>query len=316
MNKNKNYCIVFSTKNQYRTFEELLFAKSAARFQDVLLINVDADSNERQLKMAEEVCSRNDIHWINKNNPKSGIAMQNCIKLADDWLIKNKVNVDWILHFHDDCYPTSTNFWEELDKYLEKYNNFNGEVGMFGFNVGGNKLGRGCLQEEILEPPHSGWYSQHMPKEYYTTDYFVAEVPFWCGVGINRNLFRKHIKVDNGYKLNLWGDDVAHQFMYKGIYNIVFPKLNVIHDIDGKKKLGEQESFQYHNLYSKDEEHKTFRDKWKFTWGYRNTNLRNEFNSAFSFYDGTIQEKLFSTKISSGPKTIDYYKNMSLNFNI
>ena len=55
-------------------------------------------------------------------------------------------------------------------------------------------------------------------------------------------------------------------------------------------------------------EHKTFKDKWKFTWGYRNTNLRHEFNSAFSFYDGTIQEKLFTTKISSGPKTIDYYK--------
>jgi hypothetical protein len=302
----KNYCIVFSTKNDIELIENLLFEKSAANFNDILMLNIDANSNKKQLAITDKVCKKNNIHWINKEDLISGIPMQNNIKLADDWLTNNNIDVDWILHFHTDCYPTIENFWEKLDYYLDKYRDFKETVGMFGFRVQGTKFGRGCLLQEILEHPHKGWYKEDSitQLEYEKEDYFVVESPDWCAAGINRKLFREHIVVDNNYKLNLWGDDLAYQFMYKGIYNVIFPKLPVIHDIEGKKKLGEKESSQYHNLYSKDEEHKIFRDKWKFWWGVSNINLRQEFNEAWEFYSGTIQEKLFSSAISDGPKTI------------
>jgi len=58
---NKNYCILFSTKNQYKAFEDLLFKKSAANFNDVLMINTDANSSPDELKLAEEVCDRNNM---------------------------------------------------------------------------------------------------------------------------------------------------------------------------------------------------------------------------------------------------------------
>ena len=306
---NKNYCILFSTKNQYKAFEDLIFAKSAADFHDVLMINTDANSSKEELELAEKVCDRNNIHWINKDDLMSGVPMQNCIKMADEWLTENGVEVDWILHFHDDCYPTINDFWEKLDHYLEKYDEFKEKVGMFGFRVQGTKFGRGCLVQEILENPYNGWYTHNMPSEYQEVDYFVAEVPHWCGAGINRKLFREHVKINNNYKLNLWGDDVCYQFMMNGIYNIIFPHLHVIHDISGKKTLGVKESFEYHNLYTMDEEHKVFKDNWKFWWGVRNKNLRQEFNEAWEFYSGTIQEKLFMTSISEGPKTIEYFEN-------
>ena len=298
----KNYCILFSTKNDIELIENLLFEKSAANFNDILMLNVDANSNKKQLAISDKVCKKNNIHWINKEDLISGIPMQNNIKLADDWLTNNNIDVDWILHFDTDCYPTIENFWEKLDYYLEKYSSFKETVGMFGFRVQGSKFGRGCLLQEILDQPYEGWYKADSitQLEYEKPDYFVAEVPNWCAAGINRELFRKHIDIDNNYNLNLWGDDVAYQFMAKGIYNIILPHLHVHHDINGKKQLEYQESFESHDLYSTDKEHKIFRDKWKFWWGVRNKNLRQEFNEAWEFYSGTIQEK----SMSDGPKTI------------
>ena len=253
----KNYCILFSTKNDIELIENLLFEKSAANFNDILMLNVDANSNKKQLAISDKVCKKNNIHWINKEDLISGIPMQNNIKLADDWLTNNNIDVDWILHFDTDCYPTIENFWEKLDYYLEKYSSFKETVGMFGFRVQGSKFGRGCLLQEILDQPYEGWYKADSitQLEYEKPDYFVAEVPNWCAAGINRELFRKHIDIDNNYN-------------------------------------------------STDKEHKIFRDKWKFWWGVRNKNLRQEFNEAWEFYSGTIQEKLFMLSMSDGPKTI------------
>ena len=312
----RNYCILFSTKNDIELIEKLLFKNSLSDFNDVLMLNTDAKSSEDELVKVEQVCTRNNIHWINKDDLPAGIPMQNCVKLADEWLTKHNIDVDWILHLHTDCYPTIEGFWEKLDYYLDKYSDFKETVGMFGFRIQGTKFGRGCLLQEILEPPHKGWYRADSitNQKYEKEDYFVVESPEWCAAGINRKLFREHIVVDNNYKLNLWGDDLAYQFMYKGIYNVIFPKLPVIHDIEGKKELDKPESYEYHNIYSRDEEHKIFRDKWKFWWGVSNINLRQEFNEAWEFYSGTIQEKLFTSAISDGPKKIEYYENNTLEF--
>ena len=67
-----------------------------------------------------------------------------------------------------------------------------------------------------------------MSDEWYDTDYFVVEVPNWQSVCVNRKLFRENIEIDLNHSHRLLSvDSVSHQFMYKGIFNLVFPKLTV-----------------------------------------------------------------------------------------
>ena len=52
--------------------------------------------------------------------------------------------------------------------------------------------------------------------------------------------------------------------------------------------------------------HKRFTEKWGWTWGVKNDNVRNEFKASLDKYDDkSIQKKLFKINISEGPKKIE-----------
>ena len=88
----------------------------------------------------------------------------------------------------------------------------------------------------ILENPQYGWYSQ-LPDEWYEREHFFVESPYWTCVGFNRKLFREHIEIDSKFLFELWPDDIAHQFLKKGFYNISFTDLMVCHDHYFKKDV-------------------------------------------------------------------------------
>ncbi len=312
-----NFVVLYCNKNQYEMFEEFSFKYSPADFSEVDILVFDDNSVTEQKGKLRGLCKKyENITWINPNvdsdieNP-----VISSFKCADEYLTENSIDVNWILFFENDVFPFQSNFWKELNKTIEEHDFIEETVGSFGLSsyqrfVDGTKrtsgsptIGRGCLLDGILEPPHSGWYKD-LPDEYYTTDYFVVEVPNWQSVCMNRKLFRENIEIDFEHKHRLLSvDSVSHQFMYKGIFNIVFPNLAVYHD-SGELKSGI--SLKIDNSYSRsNNSHEVFKNTWGWSWGYRNTNLRSEFNLAFPKYVDKIQDKLFNMNVKDGPKRIE-----------
>ena len=46
----------------------------------------------------------------------------------------------------------------------------------------------------------------------------------------------------------------------------------------------------------------------EWSWGYRNKDLRNQFNSSFPKYIDKIQDKLFNMNVNDGPKRIEDFE--------
>ena len=57
-----------------------------------------------------------------------------------------------------------------------------------------------------------------------------------------------------------------------------------------------------------DVSHRVFKDTWGWSWGFRNQNLRQEFNMNFNLYTNSIQSKMFNMKVSDGPKRIEDFE--------
>ena len=187
---NKNFCVLFATKNHYSMFENCTYKYSKANFNDVIVLNVDIDSSEEEINYGKKVCEKLNIHYVNDDSHHY-ISNQNSIKAADDYLLKNKIDVDWILFFQHDVVPIDFNFWEKFDNFLNKNSNvLLKKVGMIGANAYQNyekalnlvnetnvinkrkintKTARGNLVQNILTTPYNGWY-QNLYDSYYETE--------------------------------------------------------------------------------------------------------------------------------------------------
>jgi len=315
-----NFVVLYCNKNQYEMFEEFSFKYSSVDFSKVDILIFDDNSIPEQKEKLEELCDKySNIKWINPDvNLDTNNAVVSSFECADNYLLKNNIDVNWILFFENDVFPFQSNFWEELNKTIEEHDFIHDRVGLFGFSSyqnfksgtkrtsGNPTIGRGCLLDGILDPPHSGWYKD-LPDEYYTTDYFVVEVPNWQSVCVNRKLFRENIEIDLEHSHRLLSvDSVSHQFMYKGFFNLVFPKLAVYHD---SGELKDDINLTIDNSYSRsNNSHEIFKKTWGWSWGYRNGDLRNQFNSSFPKYIDKIQDTLFNMNVKDGPKRIEDFE--------
>ena len=63
-----------------------------------------------------------------------------------------------------------------------------------------------------------------------------------------------------------------------------------------------------HSYSRSNNSHEIFTDRWKWSWGKRNTDLRNQFNLSFPKYMDTIQDKLFNMNVKDGPKRIEDFE--------
>ena len=323
--KNKKFCVLFATSNYYEMFKDCQYKYTRANHNDVVVLNVDINSTTENKENGKQICKDLGIHFVNPN--KNYTSCQESVSAADEYLIENDINVEWILCFQHDVIPMESNFWDRLDEHLELVEEHKDKVGMFcpnsimDYNIAketinsenvierrktGTRTGRGNLQEGILNPPYSGWYKA-LPDEYYLQDYFVVESPYWTCVGFNRKLFRENIEVDTDFEFELWPDDIAHQFLKKGFIHIAFPDLMVCHDHilkqDIKVNTINRDSDKDHGDFCK--EQMKFLDKHHFRWGVRNSELRKQFWNAKDKYKDTIQRKLFFMDINDGPRKIE-----------
>ena len=320
----KNYVILYCVKNQYEMIEQFTFKNSPVSYADIKILIFDDNSVQEQKDKLKELCKKyKNITWINPDVDSDVVnPVVTSFKCVDDYLTKNKIDIDWILFFENDCFPFQSDFWKRFDETLDKHKFLKEKVGLFGFSSyqsfkdginitpGSPTVGRGNLLNGILQGPHAGWYKD-LPNVYYKSDYFVIEVPNWQSVCVNRKLFREHIEIDLEHIDRLLSvDSVAHQFMSKNIFNIVFPKLAVYHDSGELKK---DIKLSIDNSYSRSNKSaEIFEKRWGWKWGYRNKLLRSQFESNLTFwnekkdmYENSIQSKLFKMNVSDGPKTIE-----------
>lgn len=315
-----NFIVLYCNKNQYEMLEEFTFKYSPVDFSKVDILIYDDNSIDEQKDKLRKLCNEHsNLTWINPNvSSDIDNPVVSSFECADNYLLKNNINSNWILFFENDVFPFKSNFWEELDNTIEKNNFLNEKVGLFGFSsyqkfndglkrtIGNPTIGRGCLLDGILEKPHSGWYKD-LSDDWYDADYFVVEVPNWQSVCVNRKLFRENIEIDKEHKERLLSvDSVSHQFMYKGFFNVVFPKLSIYHD---SGYLKNKINIKINNSYSRgNSSHEVFKNTWGWGWGYRNKNLRNEFSVSFPKYLNKIQNRLFYMNVNEGPKRIEDFE--------
>ena len=322
MNKKYSFSAVYLPKDYYPMFEGCVYKHSQANFNDINVINIDMSSTEENLEEGKKTCSRLGIHMVNE----VAVAMQDGLRVADEYMTENNIDTNWMLCFQHDVFPYKSSFWDDLQGVLDSIDE--DKVGMIGGNsfrnhenglyaiqaddiaegcIGRSKTGRGMLPIDILTT-HGGWY-QDLPPEYYRSKYFVVESPYWCCFAINRKLFKKYIEIDKNYIFELWPDDLAYQFLKNGIVHLSVPNLFVSHDhkfhkgvlddINTGKLIEERSDFN--------PSHMRFWEKWGFRWGVRNTALRQQFNrTSINIYpDDALQHFFYNLKISDGPLDID-----------
>ena len=97
----KNYVVSYCIKNQYEMIEEFTFKNSPVNFNKVKILIFDDNSVQEQKDKLKSLCDKyKNIDWINPNVTSDTLnPVVSSFKCVDDYLIKNKIDVDWILFF-------------------------------------------------------------------------------------------------------------------------------------------------------------------------------------------------------------------------
>lgn len=315
------FSAVYITRDYYPMFDGCLYKYSKANYDEIDVINVDMGSTEENLEIGKDICSKLSI----KMTDETAKSMEDGLRIADEYMIENNIESDWMLCFQHDVFPMTETFWDDLQEIIDEIDE--DKVGIIGGNsfsnydramesffyddvaeayFGKTKTGRGMLARDVLSEPYHGWYV-NLPDEYYKSKYFAVESPYWSQFIINRKLFRKHIEVDPQFVFELWGDDLAYQFLSKGIVNISVPHLLVCHDHDLKAGIKINSQKLIEERHDHNPPHMRFWEKWGFRWGVRNLDVREQFNETKDdIYDkNALQPLFFDIKIDDGPLDID-----------
>ncbi len=312
------FSCVFSSYNNYLLFDKLWFKNNKSDLSNVMIFNIDCGSDKENLRYRDAILEP--LNIINIEVEENKRSTQRHFEVVDQYLTENKIECDWILSFQHDCYPIQQDFWNMFSQRLESLRNFEDNIGCVGFkilnipqntNPRSDSFGRGNILEDITNNRHFGWY-MNLPSEYERAHHFVVESAAWVAVAINRRLFKEHIDPDHDFYLNLWADDVSHQFNKKNIATIVFPDLVMHHDSAAKNILGIPNSPDRSSFHkSKDNKafnhHYYWKNKYGWRWGMRDgpggqlRDPRQEYKEVSDRYKGTINEAIYNKKVSDGP---------------
>ena len=311
------FSAVYITRDYYPMLEGCLNKYSKSSFDDINVINVDMGSTEENLNIGKGICSKLGIEMVDE----IADSMEDGLRIADEYMTKNNIESDWMVLFQHDVFPMTETFWDDLQEIIDDIDE--DKVGIIGGNVfmnynnainnvndknyhGKTRSARGMLPSDILTSPYNGWY-MNLSDDYYKSKYFAVESPYWAQFTINRKLFREHIEVDNEFMFELWGDDLAHQFLSKGIVNISVPHLAVCHDHDFKIgiEINSQKLIEPRHDFNSSQ--MRFWDKWGFRWGIRNRDVRKQFSDTFDkvFDKNALQPLFFNINLNDGPLDID-----------
>lgn len=328
-----NLIVYVSSRNNYDMLEgEVLKNINLEGFE---LINVDDKSSDEELSKGKQICSQNNIVFLENKSRGVQMATQTVI----DFINKNRPNCKWIICFQHDTYPLSSNFFSEISKYISHGNL--GKFGILGFNVldsnSGTSYTPGAIQKfnEGQSPtgilglghlsirnrnPGTSWNpgnrwlipNRHKFLREKSLEWkkpFIIDLPNWCVAGINVELWNTNITPTTDYQFHLWLPDIAMQFNYLNHGCIVIPSLYVTSHQNLKSKYhipvnsaaGAISGDSYHfGDYS------NF-NAWSERWGWYYDDPSKGIEQVIDKYKGTLIWEFYYHDNSQGPlKTYDF----------
>ena len=289
------------------------------------LYNVDDCSEEDEIRKGKLVCKK-----IDGKPPfltKQGITFIENKGRGLQWAAQTMINevrntgVKFIVWCTHDAFPLTENFFSKLNELVGtgKLDEF----GMVGFNIFGTQngydspenfdkkcgiLGRAPLMKL---PGRGSWFrstDMDLPWDIWGNPCSV-DAPVDMLLMMNVELFEKYIEVSDKYHLFCANDDIALQFLYNNIYNIVLPEFIVWHDQRLKSKVNIPVN-SAHAAKTGDSKHfghwnETF-EFWKERWGWGRDD-REEFEYVKERYKGTLIYEMYYHDYKSGP-----YKKFNL----
>jgi hypothetical protein len=263
------------------------------------VLNIDEDSTPEQKKLGEEVCSRYGIHYMDRE--KKGL--QNNIQSACNYF--EKLGIEWIIAFQHDCYPIGSDFFSKFEDKLKtgKLDNF----GVIGFDVFHDGEWNLLSRTPIQYPPHDMWvrYRPSDPIPHYYKEPHSVESVCWTSSAINIKQFNKYIIPTSDYQMFHAWDDIAFQFLYNNIHNLVIPEFRMSHEQVVKEKFDipikspHADEKQREHFWG----HFNHHDVWEQRWGFR-YDTRSSFEKIKNNYKDTLLYAFYYHNQSSGPLKI------------
>lgn len=237
-----NYKILFTSKNNYDLLENWI--KEYSNYNIPEIINLDLGSSPFHYKKGKEICCTNQIEFIEANRTE----FQDNIKQIFTHLKKS--NCYYLLYLHQDCFPIEKETFKKIDNYI--VNNDLSKYGCIGFNnyhdLEIKHLNKASLElmstSRCVLQKGNGYYMKYPrgSRANYSMfnkgSVFCVENVFWSSLLLSSSSFERYINVDLRFNFFLSPDDMAYQFLSKGIYNIVIPDIHFIHDQSVKTKYG------------------------------------------------------------------------------
>lgn len=317
MNKD-NIIIYVSSRNNY---DMLAGEVLNIDFEGFEFINVDDKSSPEEIEKGKEVCKEKDIVFLENKSRGVQMATQTVI----DYILENRPNCKYLIHFQHDVKPISENFFTTISNLVEegKLDEFGG----IGFNVldngeytrdfykrfleGEKPLGMIGLAHIGIAGRSKRWISPHHndlavrnPDKWNKP--FCIEFPAWMCVGINIKLWDKFIKPTDKYHFHLWYPDIAMQFNYHNCPIVTIPSLYCLNQNEIKLKYGIHNNSaagamrgdEYHFG-----EYSNFK-VWQERWGWDFETARDTFPKGH--YEGTLLDEYYNHNLENGPlKTFD-----------
>lgn len=235
-----NYKILFTSKNNYDLLENWMEKNS---FQNIPgIINLDLNSDFNQQEKGRKICSKYNIDFVIAEDTE----FQSNINQAFDHI--SELGFDYLLYLHQDCFPANSNTFSQIDNCILK-NNLS-DYGCIGFNIYHDieiKYFDGSLNQYMTTSrcvlqKGNGYYMKH-PKgsrvnynKFKKGLAFTVENVMWTALLLSSKSFYENIKVDKQFNFFLAPDDMAYQYLSKGIQNIAIPEISFLHDQSIKTK--------------------------------------------------------------------------------
>lgn len=311
---NDNLIIYISSRNNYDMLKgEVLKNINTENFE---LINIDDNSSAEEIQKGKQICSDNNIVFLENKDRGVQMATQTLI----DFINENRPNCKWIICFQHDIYPISKDFFKTLSDYIsaDKLNDF----GIIGFNVldngdytndalqkftnGETPLGMIGMAHLSIRSNSGRWLCPKQQNQLINSgnwnDPFISEFPMWAAVGINVTLWNQHIQPTNEYHFHLWLPDIAMQFNYLNFPCLTIPSLYCLnnqflkekYNINPNSATGAKSGDEYH--FGKYSNFDAWRSRWG--WDYENTNT---FDNIKQNYENTLIGEYYKHDIQTGP---------------
>ncbi|MBT7623014.1 MAG: hypothetical protein HN595_00640 [Flavobacteriaceae bacterium] len=228
------YKILFTSKNNHDLLENWIEKNSLINTPS--MINLDLNSEYNQQQKGRKICSKHDIDFLIADYTE----FQMNIKQAFDYI--SKLGFDYLLYLHHDCFPAKANTFSQINNCILK-NNLS-YYGCIGFNIYHDieikhfdgSLNQYMTTSRCVLQKGNGYYMKHPKGSRVNYNKFKKGLAFsvenvmWTALLLSSKSFYENIKVDKQFNFFLAPDDMAYQFLSKGIQNIVIPEINFLHD--------------------------------------------------------------------------------------